>query len=136
HVQLEAMKLAFADTHAYVADPAHVDVPIADLLSPEYARRRRAEIGPTASDPRPGEPSRGGTVYLCTADEDGMMVSLIQSNYMGFGSYVALPGYGFGLQNRGAGFSLDPDHPNVLAPGKRPFHTIIPGFVTRDRKST
>lgn len=132
HAQIEAMKLGFADTHAYVADPAIVPVPTADLLRPEYVASRRAQIGPQASDPAPGELIRGGTVYLCTADADGMMVSLIQSNYMGFGSYVALPGYGFGLQNRGAGFSLDPDHPNVLAPGKRPFHTIIPGFVTRD----
>jgi gamma-glutamyltranspeptidase/glutathione hydrolase len=132
HAQIEAMKLGFADAHAYVADPDLVEVPTAALLSPEYARRRRAEIGPQAADPKPGDPARGGTVYLCTADAGGMMVSLIQSNYMGFGSFVALPGYGFGLQNRGAGFSLDPDHPNVVAPGKRPFHTIIPGFLTRD----
>lgn len=132
HVEIEAMKLAFADAHAYVADPELVDVPTAALLSRQYADRRRAEIGPTAAEPKPGDPARGGTVYLCTADPDGQMVSLIQSNYQGFGSFVAVPGYGFGLQNRGAGFSLDPDHPNVLAPGKRPFHTIIPGFLTRD----
>jgi gamma-glutamyltranspeptidase/glutathione hydrolase len=132
HLQVEAMKLGFADAHAYVADPDRVAVPTEALLSPAYAARRRAELGPTAAEPKPGDPARGGTVYLCTADADGMMVSLIQSNYLGFGSYVALPGYGFGLQNRGAGFSLDPDHPNVLAPGKRPFHTIIPGFLTRD----
>lgn len=132
HAQIEAMKLGFADAHAYVADPDLVAVPTEALLSREYAARRRAEIGPVAAEPKPGDPARGGTVYLCTADPDGMMVSLIQSNYMGFGSYVALPGYGFGLQNRGAGFSLDPDHPNVVAPGKRPFHTIIPGFLTRD----
>jgi gamma-glutamyltranspeptidase / glutathione hydrolase len=132
HLQIEAMKLGFADVHAYVADPDHVTVPTAALVSPAYAARRRAEIGPAAADPKPGDPARGGTVYLCTADADGMMVSLIQSNYMGFGSYVALPGYGFVLQNRGAGFSVDPDHPNVAAPGKRPFHTIIPGFLTRD----
>jgi gamma-glutamyltranspeptidase/glutathione hydrolase len=134
HAEIEAMKLAFADAHAYVADPDLVEVPTTGLLRQEYAERRRAEIGPTAAEPKPGDPARGGTVYLCTADPDGMMVSLIQSNFQGFGSFVALPGYGFGLQNRGAGFSLDPDHPNVLAPGKRPFHTIIPGFLTRDRE--
>ncbi|MGH3682357.1 MAG: gamma-glutamyltransferase family protein, partial [Natronosporangium sp.] len=132
HIEIEAMKLGFADAQAYVADPDLVDVPTAALLRRAYADRRRAEIGPVAADPKPGDPIRGGTVYLCTADADGLMVSLIQSNFMGFGSYVAVPGYGFGLQNRGAGFSLDPDHPNVLAPGKRPFHTIIPGFLTRD----
>jgi gamma-glutamyltranspeptidase/glutathione hydrolase len=132
HTEIEAMKLAFADAHAYVADPEVVGVPTAGLLRREYADRRRAEIGPTAAEPKPGEVSRGGTVYLCTADPDGRMVSLIQSNFQGFGSYVAVPGYGFGLHNRGAGFSLDPGHPNVLAPGKRPFHTIIPGFLTRD----
>jgi gamma-glutamyltranspeptidase/glutathione hydrolase len=107
-------------------------VPVEALLSAAYAARRRAEIGRGASEPKPGSPLRGGTVYLCTADPGGMMVSLIQSNYMGFGSFVAVPGYGFGLQNRGAGFSLEPGHPNVAGPGKRPFHTIIPGFVTRD----
>lgn len=131
HVEIEAMKLGFADAHAYVADPAVVPVPTESLLDERYLATRRARIGPQAADPPPGDPARGGTVYLCTADADGMMVSLIQSNYQGFGSFVALPGYGFGLQNRGAGFSLDPAHPNVLAPGKRPFHTIIPGFVTR-----
>lgn len=132
HLEIEAMKLAFADAHAYLADPDLVEVPTAGLLRPEYADRRRAEIGAEAAEPKPGEPARAGTVYLCTADPDGQMVSLIQSNYQGFGSFVAVPGYGFGLQNRGAGFSLDPAHPNVLAPGKRPFHTIIPGFLTRD----
>jgi gamma-glutamyltranspeptidase/glutathione hydrolase len=132
HAEIEAMKLGFADAHAYVADPDRVPVPTEALLSRGYADARRALIGPKAALPEPGDPARGGTVYLCAADSDGMMVSLIQSNYMGFGSYLVVPGYGFGLQNRGAGFSLDPDHPNVVAPGKRPFHTIIPGFLTRD----
>lgn len=131
HWQLEAIKLAFADAHAYVADPALVDVPTAALLEPGYAAARRALIGERAATPRPGDPARGGTVYLCVADEDGMMVSLIQSTYMGFGSHVTIPELGFGLQNRAAGFSLDPDHPNAVGPGKRPFHTIIPGFLTR-----
>ncbi len=131
HWQIEAMKLAFADAHAYVADPDVAPVPVAGLLDPTYARARRALITDRAGTPDPGDPMRGGTVYLATADDTGMMVSLIQSNYMGFGSHVVLPGYGFGLQNRGAGFSLDPAHPNVVAGGKRPFHTIIPGFLTR-----
>jgi gamma-glutamyltranspeptidase/glutathione hydrolase len=131
HWQIEAMKLGFADAHAYVADPEMSALP-AGLLDPAYAATRRGLIGESAGDPPPGDPARGGTVYLCTADTDGMMVSLIQSNYMGFGSHVVIPGYGFGLQNRGAGFSLDPAHPNVAAGGKRPYHTIIPGFLTRD----
>jgi gamma-glutamyltranspeptidase/glutathione hydrolase len=131
HRTIEAMKLGFADAHAYVADPDHVAVPTAALLDPAYAAARRTLIGEEASIPRPGDPARGGTVYLCTADPDGMMVSLIQSNYMGFGSFVVVPEYGFGLQNRGAGFCLDPGHPNVVAPRKRPFHTIIPAFLTR-----
>ncbi len=131
HWQVEAMKLGLADAHAYVADPDAAEVPVAGLLSRGYAARRRALIGETAALPAPGEPARGGTVYLCAADADGLMVSLIQSNYQGFGSYVAIPGYGFGLQNRGVGFSLRPGHPNVAAGGKRPFHTIIPGFLTR-----
>jgi gamma-glutamyltranspeptidase / glutathione hydrolase len=128
HTQIEAVKLGFADAHAYVADgvsgPGFVDS--------DYLARRRLLIGPSAGDPLPGSPPLGGTVYLCTADADGMMVSLIQSNYMGFGSCVMAPGTGFGLQNRGAGFSLRSDHPNVAAGSKRPFNTIIPGFLTRD----
>ncbi|AVT29774.1 gamma-glutamyltransferase [Plantactinospora sp. BC1] len=132
HWQIEAVKLGFADAHAYVADPERVHVPTADLLTREYAAARRALVTDTAGTPAPGDPARGGTVYLCAADEGGMMVSLIQSNYLGFGSFVVPPGLGFGLQNRGAGFSLDPAHPNVVAPGKRPFHTIIPGFLGRD----
>jgi gamma-glutamyltranspeptidase/glutathione hydrolase len=132
HWQIEAMKLAFADTHAVVADPDRAPAPISALLADAYAADRRAMIGPRARLPVAGAPARGGTVYLCATDADGMMVSLIQSNYLGFGSYVVIPGYGFGLQNRGAGFSLDPAHPNVVAGAKRPFHTIIPGFLTRD----
>jgi gamma-glutamyltranspeptidase/glutathione hydrolase len=132
HWQIEAMKLGFADAQAYVADPELAEVPVAGLLDPEYLAGRRALIGERATDPAPGEPQHGGTVYLCAADADGMMVSLIQSNYHGFGSYVAVPGYGFGLHNRGCGFSLDPAHPNVVAGGKRPYHTIIPGFLTRN----
>jgi gamma-glutamyltranspeptidase/glutathione hydrolase len=131
HWQVEAMKLGFADAHAYVADPDRVAVPTMELLTKEYAAARRALVSERAAIPAPGEPVGGGTVYLCAADADGMMVSLIQSNYQGFGSYVVLPGYGFGLQNRGTGFVLDPGHPNVVAPGKRPYHTIIPGFLTR-----
>jgi gamma-glutamyltranspeptidase/glutathione hydrolase len=130
HQQIEAVKLGFADAHAYVADPAH-SAPLGDLLSPAYLARRRALIGDLAAEYPTGDPQRGGTVYLCTADNSGRMVSLIQSNYMGFGSHVVVPGTGFGLQNRGAGFVLAPGHPNVVAPGKRPFHTIIPGFLTR-----
>jgi gamma-glutamyltranspeptidase/glutathione hydrolase len=132
HLQIEAMKLGFADAHAYVADPETPSVQVAAMLEPGYLTQRRNLITDTAGDPPPGDPARGGTVYLCTADADGMMVSLIQSNYMGFGSFVAVPGFGFGLQNRGAGFSLDPMHPNAVAGGKRPFHTIIPGFLTRE----
>ncbi len=131
HLQIEAMKLAFADSLAYVADPEQVDVPVRGLLDKEYAARRRALIGERALDPVAGEPSRGGTVYLCAADGDGMMVSFIQSNYMGFGSGIVVPGTGIALQNRGANFVLDPTHPNRVAPGKRPYHTIIPAFLTR-----
>lgn len=130
HRQIEAMKLGFADAHAYVADPA-AGAAADNLLNPAYLARRRALIGDRATEPPPGDPAKGGTVYMCTADSAGMMVSLIQSNYMGFGSYVVVPGTGFSLQNRGAGFALDPAHPNVVAPRKRPYHTIIPGFLTK-----
>jgi gamma-glutamyltranspeptidase/glutathione hydrolase len=103
------------------------------LLDRDYIASRARLIDPSrAQDFGPGEPPRGGTVYLCAADQDGMMVSLIQSNYMGFGSGVVVPGTGISLQNRGAGFVLQPGHPNEVAGGKRPYHTIIPGFVTRD----
>jgi gamma-glutamyltranspeptidase/glutathione hydrolase len=132
HLQIEAMKLAFADAHRYVADPDHVAVPSKGLLDPGYVAQRRALIGENALDPGPGDPPRGGTVYLCTADADGMMVSYIQSNYQGFGSGVVVPGTGISLENRGHGFSLEPGHPNLIAPGKRPYHTIIPGFLTHD----
>lgn len=132
HWQLEAMKLGFADAQTFVADPTHSAVPTLDLLSKDYAARRRSMIGPQAIEPAAGDPESGGTVLLATADRDGMMVSFIQSNFEGFGSHVVVPGTGVALQNRGAGFSLEPGHRNELAPGKRPFHTIIPGFMTRD----
>lgn len=131
HFQIEAMKLAFADAYRYIADPEHVAVPVRGLLDPDYLAARRAEIGPTARFPTPGHPPRGGTVYLCAADRDGGMVSMIQSNFWGFGSGVVVPEWGIALHNRGYGFSLEPDHPNALAPGKRPYHTIIPAFLTR-----
>ena len=135
HLQLEAMKLAFTDAKTHVADPTRADVPIAGLLDKTYAASRRALISDTALEPAPGSPPRGGTVYLCAADGDGMMVSYIQSNYAGFGSGIVVPGTGIALQNRGANFSLQPGHPNQLEPGKRPYHTIIPGFLTQSGRA-
>ena len=132
HPQIEAIKLAFADAFLYVADPDFENVPVALLLDKRYAAKRRALIGARALDPRPGNPYSGGTVYLCATDKDGMMVSFIQSNYQGFGSGVVVPGTGISLHNRGQGFSLDASHPNCLEPKKRPYHTIIPGFLTRE----
>jgi gamma-glutamyltranspeptidase/glutathione hydrolase len=105
-------------------------VPTRGLLEPAYLAERRALIGDEARYPAYGAPPRGGTVYLCAADRDGRMVSFIQSNFWGFGSGVVVPGWGIALQNRGHGFTLDHEHPNALAPGKRPFHTIIPGFLS------
>ena len=136
HLQIEAMKLAFADTYRWVADArAMTQVTPASLLDKAYLRERARLIDPQrASDFRHGEPPRGGTIYLGTADENGMMVSLIQSNYMGFGSGVVVPGLGISLQNRGHCFTLDESHPNVVAGGKRPFHTIIPGFLMKAGK--
>lgn len=131
HVQVEAMKLALADTHAFVADPEVAPVPTAELLSPAHADRRRALLGDRPLVPAAVDPRASGTVYLCATDDDGMMVSFIQSNFHGFGSQVVVPGTGIALQNRGSGFSLEAGHPNELAGGKRPFHTIIPGFLTR-----
>lgn len=132
HLEIEAMKLAFADLYRHVADPDSMQVQPAELLEDEYLAERAKRIDPAAAaEAEPGVPDRGGTVYLCTADTDGRMVSFIQSNYMGFGSGVVVPGTGISLQNRGACFVLEPGHPNVAAGGKRPFSTIIPGFVTR-----
>ena len=132
HLQVEAMKLAFADCYRYVADPAHMEVAAAELLADDYLAGRAKLIDPRrASDPGHGVPGRGGTVYLTAADDDGMMVSFIQSNYHGFGSGVVIPGTGIAMQNRGAGFVLEDGHPNRVAGGKRPFHTIIPAFLTR-----
>ena len=131
HWQIEAMKLAFADAYRYVADPRRADVPVRGMIEPDYLASRRALMGERAGTYGPGEPGGGGTVYLCAADRDGMMVSYIQSNYMGFGSGVVVPGTGISLQNRAAGFTLEPGHRNEAAGGKRPRHTIIPGFLTR-----
>jgi gamma-glutamyltranspeptidase/glutathione hydrolase len=134
HRQIEAIKLAFADGHSYITDPNNMSVGIEQLLSDEYAQERRQNIGYTAIKPEPGIPPKGGTVYLATADGEGNMVSYIQSNYMGFGSGLVVPGTGIALQNRGHNFSMDPAHDNALAPGKRTFHTIIPGFMTKDNR--
>ena len=132
HRQLEAMKIAFADGLHYVTDPSKMAIDFHDLLRPEYGAARAAEITGKAEIPTHAVPPCGGTVYLCTADGEGNMVSYIQSNYNGFGSGVVLEGYGVALQNRGADFSLDPKAQNVLAPGKKSYHTIIPGFLTKD----
>ena len=137
HLLIEAKKLAFEDRAYYYADPAFADVPVSELISKEYAQRRRELIDPRkASRELPyGDPAalrNGDTVYLTVADQDGNMISLIQSNYCGMGSGMTPGQLGFVLQNRGELFSLDPAHPNAYAPGKRPFHTIIPAFVTKN----
>lgn len=132
HRQFEAMKLAFADSRHYVTDPDLMPIDAKRLILPEYGRERARLITDTAQVPTFGEPPTSGTVYLCTADGMGNMVSLIQSNYMGFGSGIVAEGYGVSLQNRGADFSLDPAHYNCLLPRKRTYHTIIPGFMTKD----
>ena len=132
HLQIEAMKLGFADTYRYVADPAKADVNTPGMLDANYLAARAALIGDAAATPAAGSLPRGGTVYLCACDRDGMMVSLIQSNYMGFGSGVVASDVGVSFQNRATGFNLEDDHPNLAAPGKRPRHTIIPGFLTRN----
>jgi len=132
HKILESIKLAFADTKTYVADPRYMKTKVADMLSEDYAARRRALITDKALLPEAGDPSCGGTIYLCTADPEGNMVSFIQSNYTTFGAGVAIPGTGISLQNRGANFSLDPESDNCLQGGKKSYHTIIPGFLMKD----
>lgn len=132
HLQFEAMKLAFADAAKHIADPKYMTTSVEDLLSDAYAEERRKVIGESALEPFPGTPHSGGTVYFATADGDGNMVSMIQSNYAGFGSGLVVPGWGITLHNRAANFSFEKGHVNELAGGKRPYHTIIPGFLTKD----
>jgi gamma-glutamyltranspeptidase/glutathione hydrolase len=134
HRQIEAMKMAFADAFRYVTDPAHMDIDYHDLLQPSYGAMRAAEMTDRAQIWTHRLPPKSGTVYLCAADGDGNMVSFIQSNYNGFGSGIVVSGTGIALQNRGADFSLDPAAANCLKPGKRSYHTIIPGFLMQGGK--
>lgn len=135
HRQIEALKLAYADGRHYIAEPSFMEVQVEDLLSDAYAEERCKLIGHRALDPLPGTPPKGGTVYLATADQEGNMVSMIQSNYTGFGSGLVVPETGISLHNRGNNFSLNPGHSNFLSPGKRPYHTIIPGFLTKENQA-
>jgi gamma-glutamyltranspeptidase/glutathione hydrolase len=138
HTMIEAKKIAWADRAKFYADPAFAKIPLAGLLSKSYAAERRKLIDPNhaAKQVGAGNPAlgQGDTIYMCTADDEGNMVSLIQSNYRGMGSGIVVPGLGFMFQDRGELFSMDPEHANVYAPSKRPFHTIIPGFVMKDGK--
>ena len=136
HLQIEAMKLAFADVYRYVADEASMEVTAQQMLDPAYLKQRAGLIDmKKAQDFKAGNPAKGGTIYLTAADENGMMVSFIQSNYMGFGSGCVEPQFGISLQNRGHAFATRAgghNPANLVAPGKRPFHTIIPAFLTKD----
>jgi gamma-glutamyltranspeptidase/glutathione hydrolase len=138
HTMIEAKKLVWADRAKFYADPAFAKIPLGNLLSKSYAAERRKLIDPYHANKHvdAGNPAldHGDTIYLCTADDEGNMVSLIQSNYRGMGSGIVVPGLGFMFQDRGELFSMEPGHANVYAPGKRPFHTIIPGFVMKDGK--
>lgn len=138
HLMIEAMRLAFEDARWYVADPRHAStphIPLEQLLSEDYASVRRKEIDPSraARDPKRGAPTASSdTVYLCCVDADGNACSFINSNYMSFGSGLVPPGFGFTLQNRAQNMRIDRDHPDAVAPGKRPYHTIIPALLTRE----
>ncbi len=134
HNTIEAVKLAMSDAAFYVTDPTKMSHSVEDLLSLKYAKQRKNEIKESAQIPKHGIIEKGGTVYLATSDSEGNMVSYIQSNYEEFGSALVVPNTGIALQNRGANFSLDPNHLNALEPGKRSYHTIIPGFLTKDNK--
>ncbi|MBE9127185.1 MULTISPECIES: gamma-glutamyltransferase family protein [unclassified Coleofasciculus] len=131
HLQIEAMKLAFADVHRYIADPNFMEVAVEHLLDKAYAQERQKLISEVAIPLAEAGLPKGGTVYLAAADGE-LMVSFIQSNFEGFGSGILIPGTGIALQNRGVGFSLQAGHPNQIAPAKRSFHTIIPAFLTQD----
>ncbi|MFB9860802.1 gamma-glutamyltransferase family protein [Salinicoccus siamensis] len=135
HHQIEAIKLAFADTTKHVADADNMRIKVSQLLDQQYLQDRRSHITEMAEEREHGDLPEGGTVYLATADGEGNMVSYIQSNYMGFGSGVVVPGTGLAMQNRGHNFSMDPEHANFIGGGKRTFHTIIPGFITREGKA-
>jgi gamma-glutamyltranspeptidase/glutathione hydrolase len=135
HLQIEAMKLAFADAYQYVSDPSSLEFDVSKLLRSKYLTERASLINlKEATHFNAGIPERGDTVYLTAADSEGMMISYIQSNYTGFGSGIVIPGTGISLHNRGNGFSLEKGHPNQVGPNKRPFHTIIPAIVTREGK--
>jgi gamma-glutamyltranspeptidase/glutathione hydrolase len=135
HIRIEAMKLALADAHRFVSDPTSADIDVRRLLSDDYIQARARLIDPARAQlPAHGVPHAGDTVCLAAADAGGMMVSYIQSNYFGFGSGIVVPGTGIALQNRGHGFVTTPGHPNQVGPRKRPFHTIIPGFVMRGKQ--
>jgi len=136
HLQIEAMKIALAEAYRHIADIGAMEVNPEEFLNTAFGARRAEEISMTqASHPESRMPTDHGTVYLTAADESGMMISFIQSNYLGFGSGIVIPNTGIAMQNRGYGFVLDKDHPNCVAGGKRPFQTIIPGFVTRDNRA-
>lgn len=135
HQKIEAMKLAFSDGNKYIADKNYMNVKVEDLLSDSYRKQRKKLISDKAIVPKAGKPSGSSTVYLATADSDGNMVSYIQSNYKGFGSGIVVPETGISFQDRGANFSLDINSPNVIAPLKKSFHTIIPGFITKDNSA-
>lgn len=135
HLMMESMKLGFVDSLEYTTDPRYMRVTPEQMLDENYAAKRRALIGEKAIVPTPGSPEPGGTVYCATADKDGNMVSFIQSNFHGFGSGMVVPGYGFALNNRGSAYSLDETKANALVGGKKSFHTIIPGFLTKDGKA-
>jgi len=134
HLQIEAMKLGFADVYHHVADANSMRIKASSMLDPAYLKSRAQLIRRDRAGPAVAGVPPSGTVYLTTADASGMMVSYIQSNYMGFGSGVVVPGTGISMQNRGFGFSLEPGHPNIVGGGKRPFHTIIPAFLTRQNE--
>ena len=135
HLQIEAMKIAFAEAHRHIADPEYMPVPSSNFLQVDFLAHRAREIQMNRASHRFSTiPTDYGTVYLSTADKDGMMVSFIQSNYLGFGSGIVIPNTGISMQNRGFGFAIKEGHPNCVGGGKRPYHTIIPGFVThKDR---